>query len=97
MKLYPSFAVATVALAGAGALALPSCSPLVTKQIAKGAIDVAVAACISENADIADEPALREVCKWTDDMAPLVKDLLSARSRGLGKARAACAPGSVKP
>ena len=53
---------------------------LAAKQIAKSAIDVALAACIQEHPD-ADEPELKELCKWTDDLAPLVKELLSARSK----------------
>ena len=67
-----------------------ACGPL-GKEIAKSAIDVALAACVSEHADLQDEEELREVCKWTDEMAPYVKELLSARAKGLSKARAACA------
>lgn len=60
-----------------------ACSPIVGKTIAKSAIDVALAACIAEQADVQDEPALREICYWTDELAPLVKELLAARTRGL--------------
>jgi len=69
---------------------LPSC--LTGKQIAKSVIDIALATCIAENADISDEAALREVCRWTDELAPTVKDLLSARRKGVAKAAAACGP-----
>ena len=57
---------------------------LAGKQIAKGAIDVALAACIAEHPDD-DEAALKEACKWADELAPLVKDLLSARQKGMAK------------
>ena len=33
-----------------------------------------------------DEGALREVCKWGDDLAPIVKDLIAAQKKGLKKA-----------
>ena len=65
-------------------LCIWGCSPAVGRQIAKNAIDVGLAACIAENPD-ADEPALKEICKWADELAPLVKDLLSARQKGAVK------------
>jgi len=79
---------ATVAILGAfgiaAVLASAGCGP-VGKTIAKGAIDVAVAACIAEFSDVDDESTLKDVCKITDDAAPYIKELLSARSKGLAK------------
>jgi len=90
--LLASIALVFVAVTAQG------CSPGAARQIVKSAIDITLASCIAEHADISDEPALREVCRWTDDLAPLVKELLSARAKGLSKSRgAACAPGSAKP
>lgn len=69
------------------------------KQIARSVIDVGLAACLAEHADVDDESALREICKWADDIAPLVKDLLLARRRGMAKARMAaqaCGPDGGK-
>jgi len=82
-------------------VALLACNAQTAKVVAKSAIDVGLASCIADHADIVDEPALREVCKWTDELAPTVKELLSARKSGLAKvAKAgACAPapaGSAK-
>lgn len=75
-----------------------ACSPSVVKTVAKGAIDVALAACIAEHPDD-DEAALKEACHWADDLAPLVKDLIGARTKGMAKhdtkraaAGPACAP-----
>ena len=77
--------------------AVLSCG-LAPKQIAKTVIDVGLAACIAEHAEVEDEAALKELCKWTDELAPLVKDLLSARKRGLQAAakRGACGPDGGK-
>lgn len=80
---------AVVAVAPAGSMA---CTPE-SRQAARTAIDVAIAACIAEHADIQDEAELREVCKWTEELGPIVRDLLAARKRGLAKMKAAsCAP-----
>lgn len=78
-----------------------SCNAQTAKVVAKSAIDIGLATCIAEHADISDEAALREVCKWTDEFAPLVKELLSARKAGLARATkmGTCAPapaGSAK-
>jgi hypothetical protein len=75
------------------------CNPATIKTIARSAIDVTLAACIAEHADIEDEPALKEICKWTDDLAPLVQELIASRKKGMAKASAkmgACG-GSVAP
>lgn len=75
-------------------LAQLACSPGLNKTVAKGAIDVALAACIAEHPDD-DEAALKEACKWADELAPLVKELIGARSKGIAKhdssKKAACA------
>lgn len=94
MTLTTRMHLVSIAAAAAFAANLPSCSPALNRQVAKSAIDVALAACISEHADVQDEPALREICKWTDELAPLVKDLLSARQKGLAAAsrKGACGP-----
>lgn len=74
------------------AFTITNCSPSLTKTIVRSVIDVALATCISEHADVSDEAALRGICQWTDELAPTVKDLLAARSKGLGKAKAATGP-----
>lgn len=61
-----------------------SCLP--AKQVAKSVIDIGLALCIANHADVMDEKALRDICRWTDELAPVVKDLLSARKAGLEKA-----------
>jgi hypothetical protein len=71
---------ATVMLAPSSA-----CSPSINKAVASGLIDVAVAACIAKYTDIEDEAALKAVCHWTEEMAPYVQELLSARKAGLVK------------
>lgn len=68
-------------------LGVTACSLFTTKQLLKSVIDVGLATCIAEHADIQEEAALREVCRWTDELAPIVKDLLSARSKGLAAAQ----------
>jgi hypothetical protein len=65
------------------AMIIWGCGP-VARQVAKGAIDAGLAGCIAENPD-ATEPELKEICKWADELAPLVKDLLSARQKGAAK------------
>lgn len=65
------------------ACTLTACAFL--KPIARAAIDVALAACIEENPDITSEPEMATVCRYAPDVAPLVKDLLAARVRGLVK------------
>jgi len=87
MKLRVVF-LASFALFG---VIVPGCNPT-GRAIAKSVIDIVLATCIAENADIVDEPALREVCHWTDEMTPTVKDLLAARRKGVAKAAAACGP-----
>lgn len=55
------------------------------KPIAKTVIDAVVATCVSEHPEINDEPAMREVCKYAPDVAPIVKDMIGARKRGLAR------------
>lgn len=74
-----------------------ACSPALDKQLVKSAIDVGLATCIADNADIQEEAALKEICKWGDELAPIVKDLLGARSKGLAKAAAKSAPKPCLP
>jgi len=62
-----------------------SCSP-VGRAIAHSAIDVLLATCISEHADIEDEAALKEICKWTPEVEPEVRKLIAARKAGIAKA-----------
>jgi len=52
------------------------------KAVARTAIDTFVATCIAEHPEIQDEGMMRDVCKYAPDVAPIVKDLLSARQRG---------------
>ena len=87
MSLFPTMIATTV----------PGCDPA-SRQAARTAIDVGLAACLAERADIEDEVALREVCKWADDLAPIVKDLLAARRKGLAAAakKGACPPAEGK-
>ena len=81
-----------------GYLLVAACGPA-GNAIVRSVIDVGLAACIAENADISDEAALRETCKWADAVAPLVRDLLAARTKGVSKAAkaGACAPGTSAP
>lgn len=65
-----------------------ACSPALDKAIAKSAIDAALAGCIAENPG-EDESALKEICKWTDELAPLVKELIGKQKKGLVKHDAA--------
>lgn len=66
----------------------------VGNTIAKTVIDAGLAACLNDNLDVSDEAALREICKWTEDVGPIVRDLLAARKRGMAKASkaGACGP-----
>lgn len=68
-----------------GVFVLQGCSATMTKQIVKSVIDVALAACVAEHTEIQDEPALRETCKYADELAPAVKEILSSRSKGMAK------------
>ena len=66
-----------------------ACTP---KQAVRTAIDVAIAACIAEHADIEDEAELKKVCQWAEELGPVIKDLLAARKKGMAKKMGACAP-----
>ncbi len=85
--------ILSVLLVGAVAIADTGC--LAARQATKTAIDVALAACLAEHADIDDESELRKICQWADDVWPLVRDLLAARRRGLAKARALASDGGA--
>lgn len=64
------------------------------KPVARTVIDASIAACIAEHADVEDEPTLQSLCKWTEDLGPIIRDLLAARRRGLARAHQAgvCGP-----
>jgi hypothetical protein len=71
---------------------LDGCNAQTAKVVAKSAIDIGLASCIELYPEIQDEGALKELCRWTDEMAPLVKELLSARRMGHARASKMGAP-----
>ncbi len=81
-KLFAKWMLAYAA--GVAILVAVACSPAIIKTVAKGAIDVALAACIAEHPDD-DEAELKQACQWADELAPIVKDLLAARNKGMAK------------
>jgi len=83
-----------LAVTQVAAAPLEGCSPAIQKEITKTAIDVGLAECLARSADIQDTKALREICKWADELAPVVENLLAARKEGLAKASkaGACGP-----
>jgi hypothetical protein len=58
------------------------------KSTAKTVIDVALATCIEDHPEIMSEPELAKVCEYTQEYGPIVRDLLSARKRGLARVAA---------
>jgi len=65
-----------------------ACTPQMRKDIAHTAIDILLASCIAEHPD-SSEPELKAICKYTDENAQMVKDLIAAQKRGSAKASAA--------
>lgn len=61
-----------------------ACSPAINKMIAKDVIDVGIMKCIEENPG-ADKQMLKEICKWADELQPLIDELLASRKKGLEK------------
>lgn len=75
-----------------------ACTPQMRKDIAHSAIDILLASCIAEHPD-SSEPELKAVCKYTDENAQMVKDLIAAQKRGsakMGAAKCASAPDGGK-
>ena len=85
------YAVAGLVLFALAVFTYGACTP---RQAARTAIDLALAACIAEHAEIQDEKELKAICQWADELAPIVKDLLAARKKGLQRASkaGACGP-----
>jgi hypothetical protein len=61
------------------------------KQLAKSAIDIALALCIAEHPD-ASMPALKDLCHYADELAPVVQDLIAAQKKAAAAKPGACGP-----
>lgn len=58
------------------------------KETARTVVDVSIATCVAEHPEITDETEMRTVCKYVEAFGPIVRDLLSARKRGLARVAA---------
>lgn len=65
------------------------CSATADKVLVKSVVDLAIAECVAENPG-KDEPTLREICRYADELAPTVVDLIMAQQRGVMKSGAKC-------
>ena len=75
-------------------LVYSACTPRMTKDIAHAAIDLALAACVAENPG-KEEPELRSICHYADDLAPVVHELIGAQKKGMSKAGASAECGKA--
>lgn len=92
-----SIAVLATALAGLFVVTsntvIVACTPAARRDVAHAVIDVALATCVAEHPGN-DEPTLRDICRYAEDLAPVVRELLAAQKRGAMKsASASCADG----
>lgn len=93
-----SLAVFASALAGlflvTSNTVIVACTPAARRDVAHAVIDIALATCVAEHPGN-DEPTLRDICRYAEDLAPVVRELLAAQKRGALKsgAAAACSDG----
>jgi hypothetical protein len=102
MTEYKTFALATTVILSCGlianvVMAQMGCTAF-GKQVAKTVIEESIAACLADHSDVNDFSMLKSICKWADDVDPLIQDLLSARQRGFAKLKSvgACGPDGGK-
>lgn len=59
-------------------LFLVGCSAAANKQAVNTVLDIAQATCVLTHSEFSNEEAVRKACQITDDLAPVVHDLLGA-------------------
>lgn len=59
-------------------LFLVGCSAAANKQAVNTVLDIAQTTCVLTHSDVSDEEAVRKACAITNDLGPIVHDLLGA-------------------
>lgn len=89
MKDWVKYTLAGLSMLGFLAVVqMMSCSPAINKMVAKDVIDLVLAKCIEQHAEIQDLPVAKKLCQIDEQATPAVEEFLTARRQAVAKAKA---------